>query len=107
MKKSQTYKKGAFPEIHETARGMLDAGVIDKKTMRDFDALCLTPIHPFTPEGIRALREREEVSQTVFAHYLNVTADYVSKLERGLKSPAGGTLKLLLLVERKGLGAIA
>ncbi|MFN7902346.1 MAG: helix-turn-helix domain-containing protein [Holosporales bacterium] len=107
MKKSQTYKSDAFAAVHETVQGMRDARLITMKTMRDFDELCLTPIHPFTPEGIRALREREEVSQAVFAHYLNVTTDYVSKWERGLKSPAGGTLKLLLLVERKGLGAIA
>jgi putative transcriptional regulator len=107
MKRSRTYKSDAFAAIHETAQGMFDAGLMDKKTMREFDESCLTPIHQFTPEEIRALREREEVSQTVFANYLNVTPDYVSKWERGLKSPAGGTLKLLLLVERKGLESIA
>ena len=107
MKKSRTYKNAVFAAIHETAQGIFDAGLMDKKTMRAFDVSCLTPIHPFTPEEIRTLREREEVSQAVFANYLNVTTDYVSKLERGLKSPAGGTLKLVLLVERKGLGAIA
>ena len=107
MKRSRTYKSDAFAAIHETAQGMFDAGLMDKKTMREFDESCLTPSHQFTPEEIRALREREEVSQTVFANYLNVTPDYVSKWERGLKSPAGGTLKLLLLVERKGLESIA
>lgn len=107
MKRSRTYKSDAFAAIHETAQGMFDAGLMDKKTMREFDESCLTPIHQFTPEEIRALREREEVSQTVFANYLNVTPDYVSKWERGLKFPAGGTLKLLLLVERKGLESIA
>ena len=107
MKRSRTYKSDAFAAIHETAQGMFDAGLMDKKTMREFDESCLTPIHQFTPEEIRALREREEVSQTVFANYLKVTPDYVSKWERGLKSPAGGTLKLLLLVERKGLESIA
>lgn len=81
--------------------------VIDKKTMRSFDESCLTPIHDFTGEEIRALREREEVSQTVFAHYLNVTKDYISKWERGEKKPAGPSLKLLSLIERKGLEAIA
>ena len=81
---------------------MFDAGVIDKKTMRSFDESCLTPIHDFTGEEIRALRECEEVSQTVFAHYLNVTKDYISKRERGEKKPAGPSLKLLSLIERKG-----
>ena len=107
MKKTKTFKSDAFAAIHETAAGMYDAGVIDKKTMRSFDESCLTPIHDFTGKEIRELREREEVSQDVFAHYLNVTRDYVSKWERGEKKPAGPSLKLLSLVERKGLAAIA
>ena len=107
MKKAKTYKSEAFAAIHETAVGMYDAGVIDKRTMRSFDHSCLTPIHEFTAAEIRALREREEVSQSVFARYLNVTKDYVSKWERGEKKPAGPSLKLLALVEKHGLEAIA
>ena len=107
MTKSWTYKSDAFAAIHETAQGMFDSGLLSKKTMREFDDSCLTPIHPFSAQEIRALREREEVSQSVFANYLNVTTDYISKCERGLKSPAGGTLKLLLLVKHKGLEFIA
>jgi putative transcriptional regulator len=75
--------------------------------MRQFDESCLTPIHEFTPEEIQALREREQVSQTVFAHYLNVSKDSVSRWERGDKRPDGPSLKLLSLVEKKGLAAIA
>ena len=107
MNKAKMYKSEALAAIHETVSDMLDAGVIDKQTMRHFDESCLTPVHGFTGEEIRALREREEVSQTVFAHYLNVTKDSVSQWERGQKKPAGASLKLLLLVERKGLAAIA
>ncbi|NDE91035.1 MAG: DNA-binding transcriptional regulator [Alphaproteobacteria bacterium] len=107
MKKAKTYKSDAFAAIHETARGLYDAKVIDKKTMRSFDRSCLTPIHAFTGKEIQKLREREEVSQDVFACYLNVTRDYVSKWERGEKKPAGPSLKLLSLVQRKGLEAIA
>ncbi len=75
--------------------------------MRRFDESCLTPVHEFTAEDIRALREREEVSQKVFALYLNVSKDSVSQWERDQKKPAGPTLKLLSLVQRKGLNAIA
>ena len=84
-----------------------DSSVHLKQTMRRFDESCLTPVHEFTAEEIRALREREEVSQKVFALYLNVTKDSVSQWERGQKKPAGPTLKLLSLVRRKGLNAIA
>lgn len=107
MVKNKTYKRDAFAAIHETASGLYEAGMIDKQTMRHFDESCLTPIHEFTPEEIQALREREQVSQKVFALYLNVSKDAVSQWERGEKRPAGPSLKLLSLVERKGLTAIA
>ena len=93
--------------VYETASGLHKAGLVDRATMREFDALCLTAVEPLTPEQIRALREREQVSQPVFAHYLNVRKDAVSKWERGEKRPDGPSLKLLNLVKAKGLGAIA
>jgi len=43
----------------------------------------------------------------VFARYLNVTVSLVSKWERGEKEPRGPSLKLLALVQKKGLEAIA
>jgi DNA-binding transcriptional regulator YiaG len=54
----------------------------------------------------QALREREGVTQSVLAHILNVTTNYVSQLERGAKRPAGSTLKLLWLIRTKGLDAV-
>ncbi|NMW21934.1 MAG: DNA-binding transcriptional regulator [Chlorobiaceae bacterium] len=107
MNKAITYKSDALAAIHETVSDMLEAGVIDKKTMRHFDDSCLTPIHEFSAEEIRVLREREGVSQVVFAHYMNVRKESVSQWERGQKKPAGTTMKLLSLVARKGLSAIA
>ena len=55
---------------------------------------------------IAALREREGVSQAVFAHCLNLTTNYVSQLERGAKRHRGTTLKLLSLIKSKGLDAV-
>jgi putative transcriptional regulator len=43
----------------------------------------------------------------VFASYLNVTPGLISKWERGEKRPQGPSLKLLALVHRKGLEAVA
>jgi putative transcriptional regulator len=93
--------------VHKTATGLRKAGLVDNATMRVFDALCLAPVEPLTPGEIRALREREQVSQPVFAHYLNVRKDAVSKWERGEKRPDGPSLKLLNLVKAKGLKWIA
>ncbi len=73
---------------------------------RELNALCLAPVEPLAPEQIRALREREQVSQPVLARYLNVRKDAVSKWERGEKRPDGPSLKLLNLVKAKGLHAI-
>ncbi len=107
MSKTKKHKNSIKAAIHEIASGLHDAGMIDKQTMRQFDDSCLTAVHEFSAGEIRALREREEVSQSIFASYLNVIKDSVSKWERGEKKPAGPSLKLLSLVERKGLEAIA
>jgi len=105
--KSKMAERGILASVHKTAIGLHEAGLVDKATMREFDALCLTPVEPLTGEDIRALREREQVSQPVFAQYLNVRKDAVSKWERGEKRPDGPSLKLLNLVKAKGLQAIA
>ena len=107
MTKARTYKSDVFAAIHETVSGMYASGVINKKTMRRFDVSCLTPVRNFSPAEIRGLREREGASQTIFAHYLNVTTTSVSQWEHGRKKPSGTTLKLLSLIERGGLAAIA
>jgi putative transcriptional regulator len=104
---SKKYRSDAMAAIHETMEALHDAGAIDKRTMRRFDHACLTPIRPLEPTQIKALREREHVSQTVFANYLNVSSGLVSKWERGEKKPSGASLKLLSLVEKNGLAAVA
>lgn len=101
------YGSAVLASIHETASDLHDAGVMDKQTMRKFDELCLTPVKPMTAGQIKAGREREHVSQSVFARYLNVTTGLVSQWERGEKKPAGASLKLLTLVSKSGLQAIA
>jgi putative transcriptional regulator len=104
---SKTYRSDALAAIHETASDLHDADVMDKRTLRGFDELCLTSVRPMSAADIRALRARERVSQAVFARYLNVTSGLISQWERGEKRPAGASLKLLNLVDRRGLAAIA
>jgi len=101
------YHSDVMGAIHETASDLYAVGGMDRKTMRKFDVLCLTPVQEMTPKKIRALRTREKASQAVFAAYLNVTPSLVSKWERGEKHPQGTSLKLLSLVDRKGLEVIA
>ncbi|PTY06694.1 hypothetical protein DB346_00025 [Verrucomicrobia bacterium LW23] len=70
MKKTKTYRSDIASAVHETATALFAAGGMEKKTMREFDESCLTPIHDFSATEIRCL-------------------------------------KLLSLVEHKGLAAIA
>lgn len=93
--------------VHATAKGLQDAGVLDTTTMREFDALCLPPIKNYTPAQIRRLRLRTKASQAVFAAYLNTSTSTVQKWEQGQKKPNGPSLKLLNLVDKKGLEALA
>jgi putative transcriptional regulator len=103
---TKKYRSEALAAIHETAESLHDVGVMSKQTMREFDEACLAPVEPMTPEEIRRLRERELVSQPVFARYLNVSKNLVSDWERGKKKPGGPALRLLSLISKKGLAAI-
>jgi putative transcriptional regulator len=104
---TKQYRSQLMASIHKTAEGLHAAGIMDKQTMRKFDDACLTPVRPLTPEEIRSLREREGASQAVFARYLNVSTGLISQWERGEKHPQGPSLKLLSLVSKHGLGAVA
>ncbi len=104
---TKQYRSEALAAAHEAAQGLAEAGVMSKRTMRKFDEMCLTPVRDMTPDDIRALRLREQASQAVFARHLNVTTGLVSQWERGERRPRGASLKLLALVEKNGLGAVA
>jgi putative transcriptional regulator len=104
---AKTYNSPILAAIHETAQELASIGVMDKATLKEFDALCLTTVTPMSPAEICALRAREKASQAVFALHLNVTTGLISQWERGEKKPGGPALKLLHLVKRKGLHAVA
>ncbi len=98
-------------EMREAAEGMRSLGVMDeatyKLTMRDLNrAAPEETVTPLTGEEIRELRERAHMSQAVFARFLHLTVDHVSKLERGAKRPTGPALVLLNIIRRKGMDAI-
>ena len=104
---AKQYRSGLMASIHETAEGLHQAGVMSKRTLREFDELCLTPVQPLAPKKIKQLRLREGASQAVFARYLNVSTGLISQWERGAKRPQGASLKLLNLVAQKGLNSVA
>jgi putative transcriptional regulator len=104
---NKKYRSKALGALHEAMTDMHQVGLLDTRTMREFDVSCLTPVEEVSPGQITAIRKSAGVSQAVFASYLNVTTGLVSKWERGEKHPHGPSLKLLALVKKKGLESIA
>lgn len=105
--RNKKYRSKISKAIHETATDFFNAGVMNKETMREFDNSCLVPVSQLTADEIRNIRERENVSQVVFANYLNVSKGIISQWERGEKHPSGAALKLSSLVAHKGLDVLA
>ncbi|HSI48494.1 MAG TPA: DNA-binding transcriptional regulator [Ideonella sp.] len=80
---------------------------MDQVTLREFDRMCLPPVEPLEPEQIKGIREASRVSQAVFAALLNTSLSTVQKWEIGQKRPTGAALKLLHLVQKRGLEIVA
>ena len=100
-------KSRILEAVHETASDLNRLGFIDKRKMREFDALCLaTEVPEYNARKIRVLRERYKLSQAVFATVLNTSLSTVRQWEIGEKHPSGPSAKLLNLLERKGLEAL-
>lgn len=100
-------KSSILEAVHEAASGLHQAGVMDGATLREFDALCLSPVKTYTPIQIKSLRQRYKASQGVFAAYLNTSPSTVKKWEQGQKKPSGPSLKLLNLVDKNGLDMLS
>ena len=100
-------KKTILETVYNTAKGLHDAELMDTKTMREFDALCLPPVKTYSAKQIKRIRLRHKASQAVFAAYLNTSTSTVQKWELGTKKPSSASLKLLNIVDAKGLDALA
>lgn len=107
MATNRKHKSDAFEAIHSTVSGMYRAGTVDKATMRQFDATCLSVPGAIEPRQIKRIRQSQNVSQPVFARYLNTSESTVEKWEAGVKKPSGMALKLLTIVQKHGLKMLA
>ncbi|HQT65644.1 MAG: transcriptional regulator [Acidocella sp. 21-58-7] len=107
MAKKTKFKTDAFEAIHTSATALLKVGAIDKATMRDFDASCLTVPAEIGPQQIKQIREANKVSQPVFARYLNTSESTVEKWETGAKRPSNMALKLLDIVKKHGIEVLS
>jgi putative transcriptional regulator len=97
------HKSRLLEAIHETARDLNELGFIDKRALNRYDALCIEPVPAYSPEQIRTLRDRYRISQAVLAAILNTSLSTIQKWEIGEKHPGGPSLKLLNILDRKGI----
>jgi putative transcriptional regulator len=98
-------------ELLEMAGAQHRLGIMDDATYRKITIRHLAPdapptTAPITGDEIRTVREKAHLSQAALAKYLNLTAGYVSQLERGTKQAKGPALALLNVIRRKGIEAI-
>ena len=89
--------------VHDSANDLHNAGFIGKRQMHQYAALCLKPVPTYTSTNIQLLRKRYKLSQAVLASVLNTSLSTVRQWEIGAKRPSGPSLKLLHLLDRKGL----
>jgi putative transcriptional regulator len=86
--------------------GMLDQAEHEQITIRHLSNQPVRAAQPISAKEIRKLREGSRLSQAAFARCLNLTAGYISQLERGTKEPKGAALALLNVVRRKGVDVV-
>ena len=85
---------------------LYDIDLLDKRTMREFDSLCLPKVKEYTPTQIKEIRLRNKASQAVFAAYLNIGVETVRKWEasgKTRKRPNGAAMKLISMIEKHGI----
>ena len=74
-----------------------------KVTVDRLEALDIPEVKNLSAKQIRALRERMNASQGVFARYLNVNPSTVQKWEQGSVRPQNAALRLLNLINDQGV----
>lgn len=94
-------------EAMEMAQAMFKAGAMNKITMREIEQLCLPPLPTLTADDVRRIRVKAQMSQAAFADYLYVGTSTVAQWEQGKKKPSGASVRLLDLIDRKGIEVLA
>jgi putative transcriptional regulator len=101
------FKSELDEAIHSAASGLHRAGVIGKRTMREYDELCIAETPEFDAKAVVSIRKAAKVSQPVFAAYLNTSVSTVQKWETGAKHPSGLAAKLLQVIQKHGIEVLA
>ena len=98
--------KSISEAMHDIAKDLHEIGHISDEQMREFDIKCRRPPARYTPTQIKRIREKTTSSQSIFASCLNVSTDTVRRWERGQSQPQGPALRVLSVLDQKGLSAL-
>ncbi|HEY8581137.1 MAG TPA: DNA-binding transcriptional regulator [Beijerinckiaceae bacterium] len=101
--KARKHRDDLAESLHTSAAALHKVGALDKKTMREFDAFCLAEPPPLAPAEIARIRMKANMSQPLFARYLNTSKSTVAQWESGAKRPSGIALRLLGVVKKHGI----
>jgi putative transcriptional regulator len=104
MKKSKKIHQltdDEFAELKAGADEALAHAQGRKLTLRTHTVARRSKPSVFTPQRIRLIRMRLNVSQPVFAELLYVSKDTAAKWEQGLRKPSGSALRLLEIAEKQ------
>lgn len=76
---------------------------LKKNTIDKLEALNIPAVKKLSAKQIRAIRNKMNASQGVFAMYLNVNPSTIQKWEQGSIRPNNAALKLLNIINEKGV----
>ena len=92
---------------HDMAKDLHAVGAMDVNTLRMMDELCLPEKRSFSAADVQRIRPGTRMSQPIFAVMVGVGVSTVAQWEQGLKKPSGASARLLDVIDRKGIAAIA
>ena len=101
-------RKQVREAIRESVLGLYEAGVIDEARVRSYATLkdWRPTMKRFAAEDVKKLRRKHKISQSEFANYLCIAKSTIQQWEQGVKKPSGPSLKLLNILDKKGLAGL-
>ena len=91
--------KKNFDRLIESAKQALEHAEGKRNDLRT--TILMRPPAQMEKGEIVTLRQRLNVSQAVFANYLNISTKTVQAWEQGIGKPSGAALKLLSIAKKK------
>jgi putative transcriptional regulator len=91
--------------LQESVLDLYEGGMISEARVRKYPIFknWRPKMKRFDAEGVKKLRRRHKISQSEFANYLCIGKSTIQQWEQGVKKPSGPSLKLLNLLDKRGL----